>query len=146
MKYLTHALIFLLGGLLAYCGTEHFKPMPEVVEIEKEVIKEKIVTQEKEVVKWKAQKDKIVYRTKFDTLATIDTVYIELIKCDSIGKIDSSLIASQDTIIVDQKKLIANCEANTQVLKKEIKKEKRKGLLTKIGAGIIIFLTIIAVK
>jgi phosphate uptake regulator len=61
----------------------------------------------------------------------VDTLYVELLKCDSIVKIDNRIIASQDTIIADQKELIA-------INVKEIKKQKRKILFTKIGSGIII--------
>jgi hypothetical protein len=98
----------------------------------------KIEYKEKEVIKWKEQKERIKYITKFDTLVTVEIVYKELIKCDSIVKIDSAIIAGQDTIIVDQKELIALSEAEKEKLTKEVKKQKRKTLITKIGSGIII--------
>ncbi|HET6224677.1 MAG TPA: hypothetical protein VFF27_00265 [Bacteroidia bacterium] len=102
-------------------------------------IQDKIVTEEKEVVKWKAQKEKIIYTTKFDTIVTKEIIYRELLKCDSIVKIDSSIIAGQDTIIADQKELIALSE-------KEVKKQKRKLVFTKVVAGAVIVATILLVK
>jgi hypothetical protein len=136
MKYLTYILIGLLCCLLTYCGTEYFhKP----VVIEKKVIQEKIIEKEKEVIKWKEAKSKIHYRTKFDTVATIDTVYAELLKCDTIVKMDSIIIASQDTIIIDQKELISS-------YKKDLKREKRKTFFTKVVAGVAIIVTILLVK
>lgn len=103
------------------------------------VIEEKIVEKEKEVVKWKKQKETIKYVTKFDTIVNKEIIYKELLKCDSIVKIDSAIIAGQDTIISDQKELIAISE-------KEIKKQKRKLLFTKIGAGVVIVATILLAK
>jgi hypothetical protein len=140
MKYLSHILVFLLGCLLTYCGTEQFKePCPEYVESKQvEVIKEKIVVKEKEVIKWKEKKGSIIYTTKFDTLATIDTIYVELLKCDSIVKIDSQIIFIQDTIIADQKEAITLGEIENASLKNEVKKQKRKNIITRFGAGIII--------
>jgi hypothetical protein len=146
MKYLPYILIAILCCLLTYCATDHFRDTGNVIEVPKEVIKEKIIIQEKEVIKWKEAKSKIVYRTKFDTLATIDTVYAELKKCDTIVKVDSIIIAKQDTIIVGQKELIQNCENQLKSLNSKINKEKRKTLLTKIGAGIAIIITILLVK
>jgi hypothetical protein len=143
MKYLTHLLCFLIGCLLTYCGTEHFKPIPEVREIEKEVIKEKITTKEVEVLKLKESKSKIVYRTLFDTMATMDTIYVELIKCDSVVKIDSVIIQEQDTIIIDQKELIQAVETDNTVLKSDLKKQRRKNFLTKVVAGLAIVVTIL---
>lgn len=139
MKYLPYILIAILCCLVTYCVTDHYAGVGKVVEVPKEVIKEKIITKEKEVIKWKEAKSKIVYRTKFDTLATIDTVYAELQKCDTIVKMDSIIISKQDTIIVDQKELI-------DTYKKDLKKEKRKDLLTKIGAGVAIVIAILLVK
>lgn len=99
-------------------------------------LQEKIITKETEVIKWKAQKGSIEYRTIFDTLATIDTVYKELIKCDSIVKIDSLIIAGQDTIIAEQKELI-------DISEKEGKKQKRKLFFTKVVAGAVVLVTIL---
>lgn len=133
-------LFFALGCIAIECT---HKPITAAQDEPKEIIKEKIVEKEKEVIKWKEKKGKIIYRTKFDTLATIDTLYIELIKCDSIVKIDSIIIADQDTIIKDQKQVINIVEKSNESLKKDLKKEKRKSLLTKIGAGVAIIITII---
>lgn len=111
-----------------------------------EVIKSRIDTIEVEVVKLKQAKTKIIYRTIFDTLATIDTVLIELKKCDTIVKIDSVIIKDQETIIEGQEDVIGLIETDNKALQKQIKKEKRKLILTKIGAVAVIILTIIAVK
>lgn len=148
MKYLIYACIVLLACLLTYCGTEHFRevPEPEIREVEKQVIKEKIVLKEVEVIKWKTEKGKIVYRTKFDTLATIDTVYIELAKCDSIVKLDSLIIAGQDTIIIGKDSLISICESDQAILKKDLKRQRRKNFFTQAGAGVAIILTILLIK
>ena len=111
-----------------------------------EIIKDSIIVREKEVVKWKAQKDKIIYRTLFDTLATIDTVIVELIKCDSIVNIDSLIIANQDTIIQQQTEMIGLEEAEIDNLNKDLKKEKRKLLISKVIAVVGLLLTLILVK
>jgi hypothetical protein len=140
MKYLSHILVGLLVFLLTYfamnrCNT----PMP-VKDREKEIIiKDSIITKEVEVIKWKEQKVLIKYRTVFDTLVTIDTVLVELIKCDSIVKIDEIIIADQDTIIEKHKALI-------ELKEKEIKREKRKTFFTKVVAGVAIVVTILLLR
>jgi hypothetical protein len=108
-------------------------------EPQKPIIEEKIVEKEVEVVKWKAQKEKIIYTVKFDTVVTKEIIYKELLKCDSIVKIDSVIIAGQDTIIAEQKELLTISE-------KEIKKQKRKLLFTKVVAGAVIVATLLLVK
>ena len=145
---------FLLGMLVATiallflnkCEKQDIKKT-ENLDIKKvDSIKQKIDTVKVEVVKLKEAKTKIIYRTKFDTLATIDTVYAELQKCDTIVKIDSIIIQKQDTIIFKQEELIDAIEKNNDSLKKDIKKQKRKLLFTKILAGAIIVITIFATK
>ncbi len=111
-----------------------------------EVIRDSIIVREKEVIKWKEKKGRIIYKTKFDTLATFDTVYIELIKCDSIVEIDNRIIANQDTIIQQQTEMIGLEEAEIDSLNKDLKKEKRKLLISKIIAGVGLLLTLILVK
>jgi len=102
-------------------------------------------------------KTKIVYRTKFDTLATIDTVYIELVKCDSIVRLDSIIIGKQSHQIksmyevinlqdsVDFKKdtLILNKDSDIKALKKEVRKQKRKVVVTKIVAVLAVAVIIV---
>lgn len=122
------------------------KPISNSAFLNVDSAKQKIGTIKVEVVKLKEGKTKIIYRTKFDTLATIDTVYAELQKCDTIVKIDSIIIQKQDTIIFKQEELIDTIEKNNDSLKKDLKKQKRKLVFTKILAGAIIILTIIATK
>lgn len=102
---------------------------------------------EKEVVKWKQAKDKIVYRVP-DTIETKEVIYKELLKADTIIKIDNQIIASQDSIIFDQKQIIHIQEIQNKDLVKENKKLKRKAVATKIIAGaaivLVIFLAAIA--
>src|SRR5436190_22128017 len=131
MRYFIIALLVLTIILLFWNGCAK-KANPIIRIIPVEVIKEKIVTIEKEVVKWKDQKTKIIYKTHFDTLATIDTVIVELIKCDSIVKIDALIIAGQDSIIVDKNIIISGFEAEQQEHEKEVKQIKKKLLFTKI--------------
>ncbi len=167
MKYLTYLLFFLIGCLVSFCGTEYFKePCPQYVESPKvDSIKKKIEVKEKEVEVLKEEKKGITYTTSFkgfkpkkpkdnttcnthdsttnyrdnsrcDSIA--DVIYDNLLKCDSIVKIDSSIIFIQDTIIADQKEVIKLNEIENKGLKNEVKKERRKNLLTRFGAGIII--------
>jgi predicted nucleic acid-binding Zn ribbon protein len=148
MKPIYYILLgFVLGILLFYWGSIYFeKPIPVIDHQKETIIKDSIIYQEKEVIKWKKAKSEIRYITEFDTLATIDTVLVELIKCDSAVKIDSNIIAGQDTIIVKQKELIALSEAEKEALKKEIKRQKRKTLFTKVVAGVVIVVTILLLK
>jgi hypothetical protein len=126
--------------LLSKC----IKDKPVIIQVDTvEVIKERVIVREKEVIKWKEKKAEIHYRTKFDTLVTIDTVYKELIKCDSVVRIDSVIIAVQDTIIRDQKEVINILETDNQAQKKEVKRQKRIALITKIISGVAIVVSII---
>lgn len=145
MRYYIIGLLTFLLIIILWDGCE--KKPEIIIKIDTiEVIKHKVDTLEKQVIKWKEQKTKIVYKTYFDTLATIDTVFIELIKCDSIIKIDSVIIAKQDTIIQDQALIIAGFEAEKEEYEHEIKKGKRKLLLTKVLVGAVILCTILFVK
>jgi hypothetical protein len=131
-------LFFLVIAFVMWDISEKLSKKDTVIEDKSDSIITKIEYKEKEVIKWKEQKESIKYITKFDTLVTVKIVYKELMKCDSVVKIDSAIIAGQDTIIGDQKELIALSEAEKERLKKEVKREKRKVLITKIGSGIII--------
>lgn len=95
------------------------------------VLKKRIETRIDTVTKWKSAKGKIVYRTQFDTLATIDTVLIELYKADTIIKIDNRIIQAQDSIITDQSLIIGSLECEVEGQKQQVKKEKKKVLLWK---------------
>ncbi len=131
-----HIYIILSFALLALILWRWSEPR-EVIHTH--TIQDKIATKEKEVVKWKEQKEKIIYTTKFDTIVKKEVIYRELLKCDSIVKIDSSIIARQDTIISEQKELLTLSE-------KEVKKQKRKLVFTKVVAGAVIVATILLVK
>lgn len=81
-----------------------------------------------------------------DKDSLLNEVYNNLLECDTTNKINESIIDGQDSIITGQKELIETYEGETKSLLKEIKKEKRKNLITKIGAGIAIVITILLVK
>lgn len=110
--------------------------------------KKQVDTVKVEVIKWEeAKKSLPKYRTKFDSTATIDTVKAELAKCDTITIVDSiiinkqdSIIQKQDTIIQDQSKFIDSLGVGLKKANKEIRRQKRKVLFTKIGAGAVIVL------
>lgn len=149
MKYLPYILTFILGCIFMYFIMDYFSPCKDIVVPISKVeakLKANIDTQEKEVKVLKEGKEKRSYKTTFDSSSTIDTVKIELAKCDTIVKIDSVIMAKQDTIIIDQKELIETYEGETKSLLKEVKKEKRKTLFTKIVAGVAIIVTILLVK
>lgn len=99
------------------------------------VTKEKIKTEKQEVIKWKQAKEKIRYVTQFDTIATIDTVKIELIKCDQVVKIDSVIINRLDSIVAHQDKLISLKDIELKENKKALRKGKRKAFFAGLGIG-----------
>lgn len=114
------------------------------------VVKERIRVETKEVVKWKQAKANIHYVTKFDTLATVDTVIVELVKCDSIVKIDSVIIAKQDTIIVQKDQLLTVKDQEIKEVKKVGRKAKRKaffkGIATGAAVAISVFIYLVSVN
>lgn len=106
-------------------------------------------------------KGKVIYRTKFDTLATIDTVIVELIHCDSVVQIDAKIITAQDSVIYDQSQiikaqdtlisvkdtLILEEKSDHNATKKELKKAKKKLFFTKVCtiaiiAGVIVLIAL----
>ena len=113
----------------------------------KELFKKEAQILNKQVDSLKARKAKIVYRAKFDTLATIDTVIVELIKCDSVVKVSDSIIIKQDEksqALVEalnesekaqeiQVELLDTKDKDLKYTKKLLRKEKRKLLFTRIG-------------
>lgn len=145
MKYFI-GLLILSVVLLCLCKGCENQPEHIIQHDTIQVFKDKIVIQEKEIIRLKEQKAKIIYRTKFDTLATIDTVYVELIKCDSVVKLDSSIIFEQDTIIQEQKKIIGIQAEEIGGLIKQVKKERRKILISKVVAVVGLVLTIFLLK
>lgn len=99
------------------------------------VVKEHIKVEKQEVVKWKQAKTEIHYTTHFDTIATIDTVIVELIKCDQIVKIDSNIIEAQDSVIANQDHLITLKDKEAKEEKKAMRKSKRKAFFRGVGVG-----------
>lgn len=125
-------------------------------DLKKSALKDSIeITTHKEV------KTRIIYKTRFDTLATVDTIYVELIKCDSIVRLDSVIIGKQDhqiktiyTVIENQDKIITSKESlligkdsEIKAKDKALKKEHRKVIFTKIvavvGLGVVIVLSLL---
>jgi hypothetical protein len=96
------------------------------------VVRQKIKTQTDTVTKYKTLKGKIEYRTNFDTLATIDTVLIELLKADTIIKYSDRIIKGQDTIIAYQSRIIEFQGDSIEVLNDDLKKEKKKVKIFKV--------------
>lgn len=109
------------------------------------VEKQKIVYQEKEVVKWKEAAAGIHYRTTFDSTATIDTVKVELTKADTLVKIEAKEIAIQDSIDIEKDTIQAQEEKEVELVKKELKKEKGKVFLAKVVAVIATVLLVLKV-
>jgi hypothetical protein len=152
---------FIIGVLFSYGVYNYFEtPCSESsnISVKVEPIKKRIEVKAKEVDSLKEVKKKIKYITDFpelkpDSISTIKDcdsiapiIYYNLIKCDSVVKIDSNIRASQDTIIIKQKELLVLSEAEKEALKKQVKKEKRKTLFTKVVAGVAIVVTILLVK
>lgn len=113
------------------------------------VLKDSIIYQEKEVIKWKTKKAGITYVTKFDTLATFDTVYVELVKCDSTNNINSNIIASLDTANAKLHKVVEIQDDRDSLRVEEIKiankdagRRERKGFGIGFVAGFIVGLLI----
>lgn len=102
------------------------------------VLETKIVETKKELVKWKQAKAKIEYVTTFDTLATIDTVIVELIKCDREVNIDSIIIADLDSVIASQDIELKFKDKLIKDNKKTNSKEKRKAFFAGIGIGYVL--------
>lgn len=166
MRYITHILAFILGALV--CSL--LKCDPKVIEVTdkskeaelytqineankaKELFKKEAEKLNKEVSYLKSKRSKIVYKKDFDTLATIDTVIVELIKCDSVVAISDTIIEKQEeqietitdalneseNIQVIQADIIKEKDIEISKTKKELKKEKTKLILTKVGGIIII--------
>lgn len=114
---------------------------------EKELYKKQAESKDKAYKELEKKKSKVVYRTKFDTLATIDTVVVELIKCDSVAKISDTMIDNRnekiqalvnalnacDTAQVIQSEIIESKDKDLKATKKALRKEKRKLFFTRIG-------------
>jgi hypothetical protein len=103
---------------------------------------------------------KIVYRTKFDTLATIDTVFIELVKCDSVvnildsavvglkkesGFLKNALIKSETEGLIKDSIIVSKTEENAILAKENNRLEKRvkrTSFVNKVLVGIIAVLSV----
>jgi len=161
-------LTFIGGVLIGFMLHLYFLPNVEVVqdntkvaelytqinhsEKAKELFKKEAEKLNKEVDSLKARKSKIIYRTKFDTLSTIDTVIGELIKCDSVVKVSDTIIEKQEqeieglgnalteseNISVIQADIIKLKDVDLAESKKELKKAKRKSTISKVGGGLAV--------
>jgi hypothetical protein len=163
-KYIIAIVIGIILGVFL-CNYFHEEPVKDyskeaelytIINIQSETIKSKnkhIAALSDSIIHLKEKKAKIIYRTKFDTLATIDTVYIELIKCDSIVQIDAKIITGQDSLIYDLGQVIKAYDtinvAQKQIIiegEKAHKKEVRKLKTThKIKGAIIIALNVASI-
>lgn len=165
MKYISHILVFILGALV--CSL--LKCDPKIIEVtdkskeaqlytqinesnkSKELFKKEAEKLNKEVSYLKSKRSKIVYKKEFDTLATIDTVIVELVKCDSVVAIGDSIIEKQSEQIETIGDALTESE-NAQVIQdsllkiKELEVSKQQKKLTKvktnntIKTGIIVIL------
>jgi len=127
---------------------------------EKEFYKKQAESKDKSYKELDKKKSKIVYRTKFDTLATIDTVVVELIKCDSVAKISDIIIDNRnekiqslvnalnacDTVQIIQSEIIESKDKDLKATKKALSKEKRKLFFTRVGvvAGGVALILVLA--
>jgi len=158
-------IVGLLCGSLMTCDKEPIQDNTRLAELHSVINnQEKIIKAYKKketllisrVDSLKRVKSKIKYKTKFDTLATIDTVIVELIKCDSVVQVDAKVINTQDTLIyalqkeVQAKDTIINSKdalffESEESHKKEVRRLKRKLFFTKVG-GVALIVGIIAVS
>lgn len=139
-NYVIGALVILAVVLLGMraCTPVPVSPKAQAIHDTITVVKERIKIETKEVVKWKKAKDNIRYVTEFDTLATLDTVIIELAKCDSIVRIDSVIIAKLDTIVNHKDQLLTAKDQQIKEVKKSARKEKRKAFFRGIATGAVV--------
>ncbi len=101
-------------------------------------------------------RDRIVYRTKFDSTASIDTVLVELIKCDSVKKYNDTAIVNRNEKIEDLTYALIESE-NAQALqdtllnKKDTDIENKSKVIRRvktnntIKTGIIVILNIASI-
>lgn len=131
----------------------------EIIEINKKLEREKknVDSLKKSSNKKKEEvrilkETKIVYRKEFIDQYHVDTVYKELVKCDSVVVLkdliivkqdsiiatDSMVISSQDIIIEDQGTIIGKQSGEIKRVNKENKRIKRKLFFTKSALGITV--------
>jgi hypothetical protein len=160
-------IIGLLCGSLLQCDNKPVNSNEELAKAyvminqQNDVIKHfksKITHDTIKIIEYKKAKEKIVYRTHFDTLVQVDTVIKELIKCDSVVQIDAKIITAQDstiydlgnvikaydTINVEQSKVIALKDSENKATKKELRKVKRKLFFTRV-AGVFVLVGVILI-
>lgn len=128
MENLKNWLILILLIAVACMWSMHScRPQP-VREIHDTIrlIEKKIYHRDSVIVKYKERAERIVYRTRFDTIATIDTVLVELIKCDSAVHIRDTIIIAQDSTIRDLKGVVELHKKDKEIAKKDARKERRK--------------------
>jgi hypothetical protein len=102
------------------------------------------------------KRDRIIYRTTFDTLATIDTVLVELYKCDSVKKYSDTALVNRNEKIEDLTHALTESE-NVNDLKDSLIEFKDKKLIESkkditrvkanntLKAGIIVILNIASI-
>lgn len=129
------AIAFLVMCGLRACSPNPLTPKALLIHDTIKVLEVKTVEIEKEVVKWKTAKSRVHYVTKFDTLATIDTVIVELIKCDQVVKIDSVIIDKLDSLVSTQKIELNFKDQEIKENKKVTRKAKRKAFFNGVAVG-----------
>lgn len=135
----------------------------EVLISEVYVLNQDIKSKDQEIKRLKKGFYGIIYKTNFDSSATIDTVKIELAKADSANKEAKVIIKKQDSAIADRDTVIqknaetietlmdavAEGENQQAILELDLKQQKKK--LTKvktnntIKTGLIIALNIASI-
>ena len=108
--------------------------------IEKVVYRDKIIVKQVEI-----KRDKIHYKTHFDSTATIDTVKVELAKADTSNVLADTIIDKLTVIISNDSKVISDNEELSKADKKEIRRQKRKKITAALGSGLAIAGTGIAI-
>lgn len=164
-NYLLIAFIFISIGEGVYiyvnkCDCPEVSKSLEIKDIEDKIYsrkenistgKEVIKTKER-TIKQRQDADTIEVRLNFDSTATKDTIYIELVKCDSIGKerletigeleelhsINAMVISELESVVALHEQKDSLQDKGYKALKKEARKQKRKAVIRLIGGGITV--------
>lgn len=110
-------------------------------------------------IKDREKTDTVKVTLAFDSTATKNTIYTELVKCDSIGierletitelselVIDKdSTISDQSIIIAQQEKRAEGIESDRKQERKEARKAKRKAFVRGLASGAVIVATAVIV-
>lgn len=170
-EYIALVILGLILGYLLFHGSESIKYIRDkkkeaelylslkVSDQKVANLKNDMILKDKQVAILSNKRNKIHYITKFDTLATIDTVIVELVKCDSVVVLLDSIesiqnLKQQDCVNalneVENKglkkdTLLLGFQEENKSLAKENKKLKRKIILTKIGSVALVIGTIVLI-